>query len=84
MAAPRSTRSADPPFRNTLVATTIVHGIGLPVRLRLLALLIALVIMVVSAPSAVDLTEGADDGNTDRTRGLGRHAPFMPVNPDGE
>ncbi|MDR7111264.1 hypothetical protein J2X03_001128 [Microbacterium trichothecenolyticum] len=84
MAAPRSTRPADPPFRNTLVAATMVHGIGLPVRLRLLALLIALVIGVVSAPFVPDTTDSADHGDDQRTRGFGRHLPFVPVSGDAE
>jgi len=82
MAAPRPTRPADPPFRNTIVAATIAHGIGLPVRLRLLALLIALVIMVVSAPFVSDTTDGADHSDDRRTRGFGRHMPFLPVSGD--
>ncbi len=57
---------------------------GLPVRLQLLALVIALVIAVVSAPFAPAATDDADHGNTYRPRGFGRHAPPMPVIGDAE
>lgn len=62
----------------------MVHGVGLPVRLRLLALLIALVIGVVSAPFVPDTTDSADHGDDQRTRGFGRHLPFVPVSGDAE
>jgi hypothetical protein len=82
--APRSHRPADDLFRNTLVTTTAVHGIGLPVRLRLLALLIALVIAAACAPFAPAATDDADGGHTHPSRGFGRHAPFVPLLEDAE
>jgi hypothetical protein len=83
MAASRTHRPADGAFRNTLVATTAVHGIGLPVRLRLLALLIALVIAVACAPFGSPSAEDADRGDAPRPR-FGRHAPFIPLVKDAE
>ncbi|HKP06709.1 MAG TPA: hypothetical protein VJU58_05600 [Microbacterium sp.] len=84
MAAPRSHRPADDLFPNTLLATTAVHGTGLPVRLRLLALLIALVIAAAWAAFAPTATEDADAGDTRSSRGFGRHAPFLPLIEDAE
>lgn len=84
MAAPRSHRPADDLFRNTLVTTRAVHGIGLPVRLRLLALLTALVIAAACAPFAPVATDDADHGDTHPSRGFGRHAPFVPLLEDAE
>lgn len=83
MAASRSFPPADAPPRNRLVTTIAVHGIGLPVRLRLLALFIALVIMVVSAPFD-PTTDDADDGSTHRSFDFGRHGSLVPVIGDGE
>ncbi|MFB7892392.1 hypothetical protein ACFC1I_09345 [Microbacterium sp. NPDC056044] len=83
MAAPRSHRPDPEILGNSLVTTTAIHGMGLPVRLRLLALLIALVIAAVSAPFA-SATGGADRVDGHRLHGVGRHGPFLPVIEDAE
>ena len=83
MAASRHPRPADTPLRNTLLATTAVHGV-LPTRLKLFALLIALAIAGVCASFGSATTGEADRGDTHSSRGFGRHAPFVPLVEDAE
>lgn len=61
-----------------------VHEVGLPTRLRLLALLIALAIMGVCASFGAPANDDADLGDTHPSRGFGRHAPFMPLVEEAE
>lgn len=75
-----ASRSAPPhldQFRNMLVTTTALHGMGLPGRLRLLALLIALAITAIAAPFAHTTSDA--EGESTRIPRLGRHAPLVPV-----
>ncbi|MFE5410959.1 hypothetical protein [Microbacterium sp. NPDC056569] len=79
MTTSRSSRSADTLLPHSLFAVTAVHGSGLPLRLRLLALLIALAITMATAPFGPAATDDADRDGRGRSHGFGRHAPLMPV-----
>ena len=77
MAAPRSHRPDPDLFRNSFVVATAAHGVGLSLRLRLLAVLIALVIAAVTAPFA-PATHGGHHGETRGFHGVGRHGALVP------
>jgi len=84
MTASRSHRPNDDPFRTTRIATTAVHGGRLPLRLRLSALVIALVIAVTSAAIGQPAIDDAEHGSPDRIPGIGRHHRPIPVIDDAD
>jgi hypothetical protein len=83
MAASRPHPPADHLFRHTLVTTSVAHGTGAPVRLRLLALLIVLVIAAMSAGASDRPTADESDHDTHRSIGFG-HRLIAPALGDAE